>query len=94
MKFIQNSAFLILFLLISGCGLILDIASLASGRPGTQKPDSEKTDSERAMDKMHREHNQGVNEMKEEQRRFAEEQHRRSNESFENLKRSMATKNP
>ena len=78
MKILRNSAFLILFLLISGCGLIIDIACLVSGRPGTAKPDSEKTDSERSLDDMYKKHDQGVKETREEQRRFVEEQHRQS----------------
>ena len=70
MKFIQNSAFLILFLFISGCGLIIDIACLATGRPGTQKPDSEKTDFERSMDKTRNEQDNWV---RDQQRKFEEE---------------------
>ncbi len=84
MKFIQNSAFLILFLFISGCGLIIDIACLATGRPGTQKPDSEKTDFERSMDKTRNEQDNWV---RDQQRKFEEDIQRSRRESDERMRR-------
>ena len=84
MKFVQNSAFLILFLLISGCGLIIDIACLATGRPGTQKPDSEKTDFERSMDKTRNEQDNWV---RDQQRKFEEDIQRNRRESDERMQR-------
>ena len=84
MKFVQNSAFLILFLFISGCGLIIDIACLATGRPGTQKPDSEKTDFERSMDKTRNEQDNWV---RDQQRKFEEDIQRNRRESDERMQR-------
>ena len=84
MKFIQNSAFLILFLLISGCGLIFDIANIASGKPPPEKPDYEKTDFERSVDKTRKEQE---NWMRDQQRKFEEDIQRSRRESDERMRR-------
>lgn len=84
MKLIQNSAFLILFMLTSGCGLIFDIANIASGRPPLEKPDSEKTDFERSMDKTRKEQDNWVRDQK---RKFEEDQQRSRRESNERMQR-------
>ena len=84
LKIIRNSAFLILFLLISGCGLIIDIACLVSGRPGTAKPDSEKTDLERSMDNTRKDQDNWV---RDQQRKFEEDEQRSRRESNERMQR-------
>ena len=53
MKIAKNFALLTLYLLVSGCGLILDIACLASGTPRSVS-EEDKSESQRNMEKMHK----------------------------------------
>lgn len=57
-----------LYILITGCGLIIDIACLATGRPCPTYTyeQREKTDSERNVERMQKEMDRDMAEMREE----------------------------
>lgn len=65
MKGIQKITLLIFYFLISGCGLIFDIANLASGRPSQPEP-REKTVSESNLERMTKQMDRDMAEMREE----------------------------
>ena len=51
MKIAQNFALVTMYLLISGCGLILDIACIASGTPRTVS-EEDKSDARHDLEKV------------------------------------------
>ena len=79
MKIAQNFVLLTLYLLISGCGLILDIACLASGTHRTVS-EEDKSDAQRDMEKMHKDMQRHQDEMQERSRRENEEMKRQRDE--------------
>ena len=84
MKIAQNFALVTLYLLISGCGLILDIACIASGTHRTVR-EEDQSDAQHDLEKAKRE----INQMQEEQRRSMAEQQRQSAEQTRALMESL-----
>ena len=84
MKIAQNFALVTLYLLISGCGLILDIACIASGTPRTIS-EEDKSDARHDLEKVKRE----MDQRQEEQRRSMAEQQRQSAEQTRALMESL-----
>ena len=104
MKIAQNFALVTLYLLISGCGLILDIACIATGTPRTVS-EEDKSDAERNLEKMRTDMQRQQDEMQErskreteEMRRQRDEENRRFNEHarevMESIKRGDIVKKP
>ena len=104
MKGIQKITLLIFYFLISGCGLIFDIANLVSGRPSQPEP-REKTVSESNLERMTKEMDRDMAEMREEgdrrdqqlERERAEQRQRAKEHQeavLESLKRGDAIKFP
>lgn len=102
MKIAKNFALLTLYLLVSGCGLILDIACLASGTPRSVS-EEDKSESQRNMEKMHKDLQRQQDEMQEwsrsenekMQRQIDEDKRRReeqNNAIMDSLKRSVNKK--
>ena len=84
MKITKNIGLLTLYLLISGCGLILDIACMASGTHRTVH-EEDMSDAQHDLEKAKRE----INQMQEEQRRSMAEQQRQSAEQTRALMESL-----
>ena len=95
-------ALLTLYLFVSGCGLILDIACLASGTPRSVS-EEDKSESQRNMEKMHKDLQRQQDEMQEwsrsenekMQRQIDEDKRRReeqNNAIMDSLKRSVNKK--
>ena len=104
MKIAQNFALVMLYLLISGCGLILDIACIASGTPRTVS-EEDKSDAERNLEKMRTDMQRQQDEMHEwsrsenekMQRQIDEDNRRRKEQNdamMESLKRGDKIKFP
>lgn len=91
MKIILNSVLLIVYLLISGCGLIIDIVSLASGKPSPTYKEREKTDGERELERMQKDMDHDIAKMREESDRRQDEEKRRINEENQrNIEKQQA----
>lgn len=104
MKITKNLGLLTLYLLISGCGLILDIACIASGTHRTVR-EEDKSEAERNLEKMHTDMQRQQDEMQERSRREDEEMHRQRDEEnrrfneharevMESIKRGDLVKKP
>ncbi len=104
MKITKNIGLLTLYLLISGCGLILDIACMASGTHRTVH-EEDMSESQRNMEKMHKDLQRQQDEMHEwsrsenekMQRQIDDDKRRReeqNNAIMESLKRGDKVKFP